>query len=70
MASRYVSGFDQAVRFLSQFVEVTAAREIASYPTYFVPLYSSLEFEEEGGKWMHAQQLEKFAQSMGWTETR
>jgi hypothetical protein len=68
MSSRYISGFDQAVSFLSQFVAITRDREIASDWRYFVTLYSSIEFEEEGGRWMRSQQLENFAKSMGWTE--
>lgn len=57
---------EQAIAFFSQFVEVCRDREIAvSGWSYFVPLSSSIEFEEEAGRWMHAQQFQRFALSMG-----
>ena len=67
---RFSSDLDQALAFLSSFVTVTKAQEIASQPSYFVPLSSSLDWEEEQGRWMQAQQLQSFAASLGFSPSR
>jgi len=64
--ARFISDLDQALSFLSSFVTVTAQREIASEARYFVPLSSSLEFEEEHGRWLNGQQLQRLASGLGW----
>lgn len=67
MAS-YVSSLDQTIAFFTGFgVVVSCQREMASERSYFLPLSSSLEWEEEGGRWMHAQQLQAFAQGLGFS---
>lgn len=64
----YVSSLDQAIAFFSGFgVTVTRQRELASEWSYFLPLSSSLEWEEQSGRWMHAQQLQAFAKGLGFS---
>jgi hypothetical protein len=64
--ARIASDLDQALSFLSSFVTVTVQRELASQASYFVPLSSSLDFEEEQGRWMNCQQLQRLASDLGW----
>ncbi len=64
--ARIASDLDQALSFLSSFVTVKVQRELASQASYFVPLSSSLDFEEENGRWMNNQQLQRLASGLGW----
>jgi hypothetical protein len=65
----YRSSLDQALTFFAtRGVIVTVQREIASERSYFVPTASVLEYEEQTGRWLHAQQLHRFAESFGFVE--
>jgi len=65
----YRSSLDQALAFFAaRGVTITAQRELASEWSYFVPTASVLEYEEQTGRWLHAQQLRRFAESFGFTE--
>jgi pyrroloquinoline quinone (PQQ) biosynthesis protein C len=67
----YRSSLDQALAFFAaRGVAVTAQRELASEWSYFVPTASLLEYEEQTGRWLHAQQLRRFAESFGFAEQR
>ena len=67
----YRSSHDQVLAFFAaRGVTITAQREIASDWSYFVPTASVLEYEEQTGRWLRAQQLHRFAESFGFIEQR
>ena len=66
--ARFTSSLDQTLEFFASLgVTVNRQRELASEWSYWLPLSSSLEWEEIQGRWMHAQQLQAFAAGLGFS---